>query len=146
MVSEKNGANAATHRPTEYTAEIGLEICGRLVGGEGLRAICADPAMPDRATVQRWLACHKEFCHRYASAREEQADDLYGETIEIADDRAGDWVEKVRASGRVVIAFDDKHMARCRLRIKVRQWVADRLEPQRNDGRPRHSTIWSYLK
>jgi hypothetical protein len=146
MVSEKNGADAATHRPTEYTAEIGLAICDRLVDGEGLRAICGDPAMPDRATVERWLARYEEFRKEYASAREEQADDLFDQVLEIIDDVSADWVEKVREDGRVVIVADRANLARSILRCDVREWVAARLEPQGNDGRPKHSTIWSYLK
>jgi hypothetical protein len=48
-------------RPSYYSAEIAETICGRLVDGESLRAICADPAMPARATVFRWLARNQEF-------------------------------------------------------------------------------------
>jgi hypothetical protein len=38
-------------RPSDYSAEIAEAICDRLVNGESLRAVCADPAMPARATV-----------------------------------------------------------------------------------------------
>ena len=39
-----------------YSTEIAETICDRLVNGESLRTICADPAMPAKATVCRWLA------------------------------------------------------------------------------------------
>jgi hypothetical protein len=142
MVADNNGADAAAHRPTEYTREIALAICERVVGGEGQRPICADPGMPDQATVRRWLACYLEFREHYASAREFQINDLFEEILEIARDDRGDRVEKVRADGRVVMVGDRKQLARCRLRIEVREWVADRLAPQGKDGRP----IWSSLK
>jgi hypothetical protein len=47
-------------RPSEYSDKIAEAICERLLNGESLRAICADPAMPARATVFRWLARNQE--------------------------------------------------------------------------------------
>ncbi len=46
-------------RPSRYTPELAAKICRRLAKGETLRAICRDPAMPDKATVLRWLADKK---------------------------------------------------------------------------------------
>jgi hypothetical protein len=63
-------------RKSDYHAEIAETICNRLVNGESLRAICADPAMPARATVFRWLASNQEFRRSYALARECQAEDM----------------------------------------------------------------------
>jgi hypothetical protein len=63
-------------RSSGYSAEIAETICGRLINGESLRAICADPAMPARATVFRWLASDQEFRRSYAFARECQAEDM----------------------------------------------------------------------
>ena len=63
-------------RTPGYDAEIAETICERLVNGESLRAICADPAMPARATVFRWLARNQEFRRSYALARQCQAEDF----------------------------------------------------------------------
>jgi hypothetical protein len=49
--------------------------------GESLRAICADPAMPARATVFRWLGSNQEFRHLYVLARQCQAEDLADEIL-----------------------------------------------------------------
>ena len=57
-------------RTSGYDVEIAEKICERLVNGESLRAICADPAMPGRATVFRWLARNQEFRRSYALARQ----------------------------------------------------------------------------
>jgi hypothetical protein len=57
-----------------------------LVNGECLRAIFADPAMPARVTVFRWLASNQEFRQLYARARQSQAEDLADEILKIADD------------------------------------------------------------
>ena len=52
-----------------YDAEIAMTICLRLLNRESLRSICADPRMPAKATVCRWLARNQEFCRWYALAR-----------------------------------------------------------------------------
>jgi hypothetical protein len=121
---------AAAGRPTEYTTEIATSICERLADGESLRAICADPAMPEKATVRGWLARYPEFRDEYASALEAQAEDLAWEVLEIVDDAKGDYVERVRANGKVVTVFDPANLARCRLRCDVRWWVVERLAPK----------------
>jgi hypothetical protein len=72
-------------RSSGYSAEIADAICNRLVNGESLRAICADPAMPAKATVCRWLARNQEFRRSYAIARECQAEDFADAILEIAD-------------------------------------------------------------
>jgi hypothetical protein len=117
---------SATARPTQYTKAIGHKICGRLVEDESLRSICADPVMPDLATVSDWIAKHPEFRDHYALAREFQAHCIADEIIELIDEVSPHWVERVR-NGRVVLGPDRKRVARCRLRIAAREFVADAL-------------------
>jgi hypothetical protein len=63
-------------RSPGFSVEIAETICERLINGESLRAICADPRMPAKATVFRWLASNQEFRRSYALARECQAEDF----------------------------------------------------------------------
>ncbi len=84
-------------RSQGYSAEIAETICDRLVNRESLRAICADPAMPARATIFRWLARRPEFRRSYAIARDCQVEDLMDEMLEIVDDSSRDYVEKTGA-------------------------------------------------
>jgi hypothetical protein len=114
-------------KPVEYTAELGNTICGRLVDDESLRSICAEPGMPAVVTVASWISNNEEFRDMYARAREFQADCISDDTIDLADAVSTQWVEKVRANGRVVRGPDRKNLPRCRLRIEVRQWVAKKL-------------------
>lgn len=73
------------HRPSfEYSDEIAMTICSRLINGESLRTICADRAMPAKATVCRWLARHAEFRDQYAFARALQMERSGDEMLEIA--------------------------------------------------------------
>ncbi len=62
-------------RPSLYTEALVAQICRRLAEGETLRAICRDPAMPDKATILRWLGDKEkaDFRDQYAHAREMQA-------------------------------------------------------------------------
>jgi len=61
-------------RPSDYSPELTAVICARMAEGVSLRSICLADDMPDKATVFRWLAAHKEFRDQYARARECRAD------------------------------------------------------------------------
>ena len=123
-------------RPSDYSAEIAETICERLVNGESLRAICADPAMPARATVFRWLARNQEFRRSYAFARQCHAEDFAFESLAmIADDSSRDYVKTTGADGKVTRVFDKENFARQRLRIKARKMILARMAP-RNYGSP----------
>ena len=73
-------------RSPGYDAEIAKTICLRLINRESLRSICADPRMPAKATVCRWLARNQEFRRWYALARAWQVEDFANEILEIAND------------------------------------------------------------
>jgi DNA invertase Pin-like site-specific DNA recombinase len=88
-------------RTSGYDVGIAEKICERLVNGESLRAICADPAMPAKATVFRWLASNQEFHRSYALARECQAEDFAYEILEIGDESSRDYVKKTGVDGRI---------------------------------------------
>jgi hypothetical protein len=79
-------------RPTNYSDEKAEAICASIAEGQSLRSICNSDAMPDKATVFRWLAKYEAFRDRYAIAREAQADALFDEILEIADDARNDWM------------------------------------------------------
>jgi len=125
--SVRQNQQRASKQPTGYTTEIGATICGRLVEDENLRSICAGPGMPDVATVSSWISNNGEFRDMYALAREFQAHCIADEAMELADEVCTEWVEKVRANGRVVRGPDRKSLPRYRLRTEVRHWVAEQL-------------------
>jgi hypothetical protein len=113
-------------RPSGYRQDIADAICERIADGESLRAICRDERMPDKATVFRWLYQFPEFRDQYARAREAQADTLADEIIDIADDNSRDVVED--GDGNRVVNHDV--VARARLRIDARKWIASKLKPK----------------
>ncbi len=87
-------------RPSLYTEALAAKICRRLAEGETLRANCRDKAMPDKATVLRWLADKKkaDFRDQYALAREMQADALFDEALEIAGSIARELITTLRVA------------------------------------------------
>ena len=118
-------------RTSGYDVEIVQTICERLVNGESLRAICADPAMPARATVFRWLARNQEFRRSYALARQCHAEDFALETLAIAGDSSRDYVKTTGVDGKVTWVFDKENFARQRLRIKARKMTLARMAPRK---------------
>jgi hypothetical protein len=127
-MTAENETNAR-RRPVEYTPEIGDTILERLDKFETLRDICADPGMPDKATVLRWLEQDAEFRDEYAITPRLQAEALMEETIEIIDDALSGCLESVRG-GKVVRTSFRYALARAVLRNEIRDWVADRLMPK----------------
>src|SRR5260370_42686165 len=65
---------------------------------------------------------------RCTRAREEQADKLFREIIEIADDASGDYV--TTSDGKTIVDHDN--IQRSRLRVDARQWAAARLAAGRD--------------
>lgn len=122
-------------RPSDYCKETVDAICERLVEGESLRAICRDEAMPAISTVFRWLSLHPEFSEQYARAREEQAETLADEIVAIADETE---VSAKHDGEEVRFAVDATAVARNRLRVDARKWVAAKLKPKKYGDKLAH--------
>ena len=50
-----SGGHTVRRGRTRYSRKLAEIICRRLAGGERLRAIARDPAMPSRKTLHRWM-------------------------------------------------------------------------------------------
>lgn len=114
-------------RPTDYNQEIADRICEAISEGQSLRAICAADDMPCKASVFRWLTLHPEFSDQYARAREEQAESLADEIVAIADESLNDTYIDQNGNERV----NTEVVARARLRVDARKWVASKLKPKK---------------
>lgn len=60
-------------KPSQYRHALGLEICARVAEGRTISEICADPAMPSRATLFHWLRLQPYFACVYEAVRVERA-------------------------------------------------------------------------
>jgi hypothetical protein len=114
-------------RPSGYGAQIAEHICGEIAAGKSMRQICRAQAMPDIATVFRWLARHAEFRDQYARAREAQADYMAEEILEIADDATNDWTKREDGSATI----NAEVVQRSRLRVDARKWLMAKLQPKK---------------
>lgn len=119
-----------TGRPSDFSDAMAAEICDRLCAGESLRTICRDEHMPVCSTVFVWLSKHKAFAEQYARARDVQADAIFEEILDIADDARNDWMER-RGEDDAGWQANGEHIQRSRLRVDARKWMAGKLAPKK---------------
>ena len=86
--------------------------------------------MPAASTVFKWLVDNRAFSEQYARAREAQADSLFDEMLEIADDARNDWMER-RGEEDAGWVANGEHIQRSRLRLDARKWMAGKLRPKK---------------
>ena len=111
----------------KFSQQIFDEICVRIAEGESLRKICKDEKMPSLVAVWKWLNNSEELVKQYTRAREEQAETLVDEMIDIADYKRDDTY--LDEHGNEII--NQEVIARSRLRVDARKWVASKLKPKK---------------
>lgn len=113
-------------RPSDYTPELGMEICRRMAEGDSLRKICEPPPplpggspaprmFPTVGTVISWVYDleHPEFSKRYMLAGKIRAELWAEESVEIAD--------------------TEPDPAKARVRVDTRKWIICKLLPRFRD-------------
>jgi len=125
------GHQSTTFPPElEFSQGVADYICERIGDGKSLRTILAEmPDSPAQSTVYRWLSLVPSFSEQYARARETQADTLADEIVAIADE--GETKVIVGGDGTSMVVFDSTAVARNRLRMDARKWVAAKLKPRK---------------
>lgn len=100
-------------RPSSFIQEVADDICMLIARGESLRKICERPGMPAMSSIFKWLNENKEFSEQYARARENQADFLLEEMLEISD----------------LATPEDVSVAK--LRVDARKWYITKVAPKK---------------
>lgn len=122
-------------RPTDYSLELADKICERLASGESMRAISRDDSMPAMSTLFKWLREHSQFSEQYAIAKDECADNLVEEMLDIADNQVEQplLVDGVpmQIDGKPVLVKDAVSVNHARLRVDTRKWYASKLKPKK---------------
>ncbi|HMF72314.1 MAG TPA: hypothetical protein VK616_12630 [Flavitalea sp.] len=115
-------------RPSDYTQELGELICQRIATHDkGLPRLCAMyDDMPAESTINRWRYQVPEFRTKYAQAKMIQADLLAEQCLEIADDDSQD----IRLNDEGYESLNGEFVARSRVRIDTRKWLASKLLPK----------------
>lgn len=125
-------SNENTGRPTIYTKELADIICTRLTEGESLRRILLTKGMPSSSTIYRWLLNedYKSFWEQYARAREVQAEVMFDEILDIADDGSNDFMTITK--GDYTYNVEDREVTnRSKLRVDSRKWYLSKVLPKK---------------
>jgi hypothetical protein len=112
----------------EFSQPLFDSICEQIAEGKSLREICKADDMPNTVTVFRWLSRSAELSNQYARAREAQADAIFDEILEIADNANNDWME--RNGEDEGYSLNGENIQRARLRVDARKWMAGKLRPK----------------
>jgi hypothetical protein len=94
-----------------YSLDQAKKICAWIAAGKSLVSYCKQPGSPGLATVYEWRVLHPELAEMYARAREDQADALADELLDIADNSELDHNDR-------------------RIKIDTRKWIASKLKPR----------------
>jgi len=113
----------------EYTEQLANEILEAIATSEkGLHLLCKEnKEWPSYRVVYEWIQTKEDFRNKYARAREEQADYLADQIIEIADDSSGDIDYDNEGNERENREF----VSRSKLRVEARKWKASKLAPKK---------------
>lgn len=118
-------------RPTDFTPELATLICEHIsTTSRSLRTICKEENMPSVATILNWLRDKPEFLAQYNIAKQEQADFMSEEMVDIADDGSNDFMEITK--GDETYNVENKEWtSRSKLRVETRKWLASKLKPKK---------------
>ena len=117
----------------ERLEAIGLAaLCAFIENGDSLRSFCITYSLP-LTTVHDWIGNedHPERAEQYARAREARADKLADEILQIADDSSND----TYVDGDGNVKTDHEVVARSRLRVDSRKWLAGKMAPKKYGDR-----------
>lgn len=133
-----------TGRPTLYTSELAAEICSRLAGGDSLRTVCNADDMPARQNVFLWMVKYPEFRDQYELAKEQSAEALAEELMDIADDGSNDWMEKNGSDeGKEAYSVNGEAIQRSRLRVDARKWYLSKIKIKKYGDRQQIDNVHS---
>jgi len=126
--------------PTTYNPKIAAELCTLISNGMSIRQILkADEKtkrFPAQSTIYEWLIVHPEFAEQYARAREEQADTIADEIIQIADETPDTEPVIDRKTGELIrMELSNSYIQWQRNRIDARKWTAMKLKPKKYGDR-----------
>lgn len=112
-----------------YSIEKGDRVCELIVDGKTLDGVAAELDC-DVSTILKWLHKYEGFNKQYYKARQLQMERIIDGILVIADDGSQDWKEEEDKRGQTRIVVDHEHIARSRLKIDTRKWLAAKIYPK----------------
>ena len=117
----------------EYNEEIATQILNKVSSSTmGLVRICK--SIENCCNVRdfyEWIRTNEDFAKRYARAKEDQADMLIEEMLEIADDTHNDTMLIPDGGGGMKEVENKEWVNRSRLKVDVRKFIASKLKPKK---------------
>ncbi|MCR4285649.1 MAG: terminase small subunit protein [Candidatus Kaiserbacteria bacterium] len=119
--------------PPVYSFALAQKICSRISKGESIRHIVRDKDMPSPAIIFRWLLDPKkqEFWEIYEKARNIQAELMFEELLDIADDGFNDYMLREGKDGEDYEVVNAEHIQRSKLRVDTRKWYLSKVLPRK---------------
>lgn len=111
-------------RPSTYTKELGDVVCELLAQGISLRTVCLMEGMPTIATAFAWMRTKDNFLNQYARAKQESADAMAEDILDIADE-----TNQVIKSGAE--KKSSAYAQAQRLRVDTRKWLMAKMKPKK---------------
>lgn len=121
---------AEVGRPSIYTQELADKICEELAMGKSLRTVCGGEDMPSLQTIFNWFRTKEGFVEQYARAKQESADAMADEILDIADDGTNDWMTITMPGGYEKDVENREVVNRSKLRVDTRKWLMSKMKPK----------------
>ena len=124
-----------TGAPTTFNQRTADLICIMISEGMSLRKILKEDKtglLPAQSTVYEWLLRYPDFAEQYTRAREEQADTLADEIIDIADEQPEIVAVTDKRTGELIEhKLDGAFLQWQKNRIEARKWSGLKLKPKK---------------
>lgn len=126
MTAKSTTKPKPTGRPTLFTQELADRICMELAQGKSLRTVVKNDWCVEGVTVWRWLREIESFNKQYVRAKQEAADAMAEDILDISDEE--------------LALGDDRHInnalvSRNRLRVDTRKWLMAKMKPKKYSER-----------
>lgn len=118
-------------RPSDYTQELADKICAQLAMGKSLRSVCTGEGMPSMVTIFNWFRVYPDFLNQYTRAKEESADWMADEILDIADDGTNDWMTITMPGGYEKEVPNNEVLQRSKLRVDTRKFLMAKMKPKK---------------
>jgi hypothetical protein len=145
----KSTGSSKVGRPPIYTVELAEKICFELAQGKSLRTVCKMDGIPDGSTIFSWFRLHEEFSKQYARAKQEAADAMAEDILDISDDNSEDEETRINSkTGEKYQVVNQDNIQRARLRVDTRKWLMAKMKPKKYSERleledlPQHAIIF----
>jgi hypothetical protein len=124
-LNPKPAVKARMGRPSLFDDDLANRFLDLIAEAKPVSAAASAVGVSPRS-IYKWLVQYADFSQSYARAKDAAADALVEEILAIADDAGKDWID-----GKIGMVFDADAVARSRLRIDARKWLAGKLRAKK---------------